>query len=343
MIKTKIKLALLSTFFCTYSAFADEPSVPDGVQANNEEKKLVELFENSAAKALTDAQAKRAPAPQEPKVVLTPVPVKETSDQLISRLASKVEELRSKSVMLKAAVLNTQRPKQAKLVSNKVYYSYKEGDVYEVRGGVDRVTDVELQPGESLNNAPVAGDTVRWKLAIIKSGSGQNETTHIMVKPLDTDIETNIVLTTNRHVYHIRAISSDWYMPAIAWHYPQEEDAALEEQLRKQQEKVQLTILPEDLHFDYDIDGDDYDWKPVRVFDDGQKTFIQMPKSMRVSDAPALFVTEDNTPMLVNYRVKGDYYIVDRLFAQAELRVGTKRKVEIEDKRKRKSFFERIF
>jgi len=61
------------------------------------------------------------------------------------------------------------------------------------------------------------------------------------------------------------------------------------------------------------------------VFDDGQKTFIQFPDALTTSEAPALFITSrEGTTQLVNYRVKGTYYIVDRLFDRAELRVGEK-------------------
>ena len=136
---------------------------------------------------------------------------------MLSDLTKEIEDLRSKNIMAKVESLTTQKAKDSKHIGNKVYYSYKEGDIYELRAGIDRVTDIELQPGEYLTNPPVSGDTVRWKLAIIKSGSGINEVTHIVVKPLDTEIETNIVFTTNKHVYHMRALASDWYMPAIAW------------------------------------------------------------------------------------------------------------------------------
>ena len=42
-----------------------------------------------------------------------------------------------------------------------------------------------------------------------------------------------------------------------------------------------------------------------------------------MTEAPPLFVMGRNgDAQLVNYRVKGDWYIVDRLFDKAELRIG---------------------
>ena len=64
-------------------------------------------------------------------------------------------------------------------------------------------------------------------------------------------------------------------------------------------------------------------WCPLRAFDDGQKTYIQFPPKVAVTEAPPLFVMGRNgDAQLANYRVKGDWYIVDRLFDKAELRLG---------------------
>ena len=79
----------------------------------------------------------------------------------------------------------------------------------------------------------------------------------------------------------------------------------------------------EALQFRYRIEGE-APWKPVRVFDDGAKVFIQFPSGLKQGEAPPLFVIgADGKPALVNYRVKGALYIVDRLFAAAELRLGS--------------------
>ena len=77
------------------------------------------------------------------------------------------------------------------------------------------------------------------------------------------------------------------------------------------------------LRFRYRIEGD-APWKPRQVFDDGAKVYIQFPSGLAQSEAPPLFVIgPDGKSALVNYRVRGTTYIVDRLFAAAELRLGT--------------------
>ena len=73
------------------------------------------------------------------------------------------------------------------------------------------------------------------------------------------------------------------------------------------------------------LDGDRVAWKPLRVFDDGAKVYIEMPPAPAGSDLPPLFlIGADDKAELVNYRVQGNFLIVDRLLDRAELRLGDK-------------------
>ncbi|MGH9627493.1 MAG: TrbG/VirB9 family P-type conjugative transfer protein [Bryobacteraceae bacterium] len=81
------------------------------------------------------------------------------------------------------------------------------------------------------------------------------------------------------------------------------------------------------LYFDYRVTGGDENILPVRVVDGGKKTFIQMPAGMAVREAPVLVVLgPEGKPEMVNYRVKGDLYIVDRLFERGALLLGVGKK-----------------
>jgi len=173
----------------------------------------------------------------------------------------------------------------------------------------------------------------------MQSGLGKKRRTHIIIKPTESNIKTNLLITTNKHSYQLSIKSTNFHMPSISWNYP--EDFKLELAKNEYQDSIsEKDISPENMRFSYKISDDDQFFSPLRVFDDGKKTFIQMPKNLR--EAPVLFITEDGQQSLVNYRIKGDFYIVDRLFEKAELRVGVKKSVEIrfDDG---KNFFERLF
>ena len=79
------------------------------------------------------------------------------------------------------------------------------------------VCDLALEPGEGVNDLNV-GDSVRWKITPASEGSGESLITHVIIKPTDVGLITNLVLTTNRRTYTIKLISreKDW-MPKVSF------------------------------------------------------------------------------------------------------------------------------
>ena len=207
-------------------------------------------------------------------------------------------------------------------------YPYSEGALYRLYAAPERVTDIALQPGEAVTSV-AAGDTVRWTVGDTSSGSGSARRTHILVKPFSGGLRTNLVITTDRRAYHLLLESTPRAaMIAISWTYPQDDLIALRRQKEAAMagQPVASGLAIEGLNFDYAISGDKPAWRPLRAFDDGRQTFIEFSPGFSVGEAPPLFVTgEDGEAQLVNYRVAGRYYVVDRLFATAELRLGGKR------------------
>lgn len=206
-------------------------------------------------------------------------------------------------------------------------YPYQEGQLYRLYAAPEQVTDIALQPGEALVSV-AAGDTVRWIVGDTTSGSGANRRTHILVKPSAPGLKTNLVISTDRRVYHLALESTErTAMAALSWNYPQDELMAIERTASDTEaaRPVAEGLALDRLNFDYRINGDDPEWRPLRVFDDGRQTFIAFPASISVGEAPPLFVTGANgEAQLVNYRMRGDYYVIDRLFDAAELRLGEK-------------------
>ena len=206
-------------------------------------------------------------------------------------------------------------------------YPYTKGALYQLYAAVNQVTDVALEPGEKLVSVS-AGDTVRWVVGDTSSGEGKDVQVHILVKPVGADLETNLVITTDRRTYHLEMRSSQaTYMASVSWTYPGSELVSLKKSRAEMDAATnavaEVGVKLDELRFRYRIEGD-APWKPTQVFDDGAKVYIQFPPGLAQSEAPPLFVIgPDGKPALVNYRVRGTTYIVDRLFAAAELRLGT--------------------
>ncbi len=207
-------------------------------------------------------------------------------------------------------------------------YPYSEGALFRLFAAPERVSDIALQPGETLTSV-AAGDTVRWTVGDTTSGSGETKRTHLLVKPFAPGLSTNLVITTDRRVYHVQLTSTvSTAMTGMRWMYPQEELLALARQRAEAEAARPVSVGVEiaQLTFDYRVTGDSPAWRPLRAFDDGRQTWIEFPAAISTGEAPPLFVLGDKGEAeLVNYRVSGRFYIVDRLFGAAELRLGAKK------------------
>lgn len=222
----------------------------------------------------------------------------------------------------------TREPATRAFINAVQVYSFSEGVLYRLFAAPERVTDIALQPGEAIVSV-AAGDTARWTVGDTTSGSGEAKRVHILVKPFAAGLSTNLVITTTRRAYHLQLEStSTTAMAALSWTYPQDELIAIrrQEAAAEAAKPVAAALAIESLNFAYAITGDRPAWRPLRAFDDGRQTFVEFPANIAVGDAPPLFVVGDQGDIqLVNYRMSGRFYVVDRLFGAAELRLGGKK------------------
>ncbi len=198
-----------------------------------------------------------------------------------------------------------------------------------------QVCDVELQPGEQVNSLHL-GDTARWTVEPAVTGSGKSEVQHLIIKPMDTGLETSLIVTTDRRTYHLRLRSHRTeFMPRVAFTYPEDAMAKWEQIKKQEQTAYSNQVMPTtgeylgNLDFDYTIEGKASGWKPLRVYNDGVKTIIQMPSTMNQAEAPVLLVVRkdgglftDEESVQVNYRLQNDRFIVDSIFDKAILVAG---------------------
>ncbi|MGD9967448.1 MAG: P-type conjugative transfer protein TrbG [Hyphomonadaceae bacterium] len=211
------------------------------------------------------------------------------------------------------------RPDPANFTDATQIYDYAPGAIYEVYGAPGFISTVLLEPGETILTV-AAGDTTRWMVEQAIGGDAANARAMLLIKPTRANIRTNIVLVTDRRSYAIEAIATggQTYSAQTAWRYPADADDEL----------AGAPAALEALNFGYSIRtvrGFNPRWRPVRVFDDGRKTYIEFPPALATSEAPPLFIIESGEAGLVNYRVSGDRYVIDRLFDVAELRLGAER------------------
>lgn len=205
------------------------------------------------------------------------------------------------------------------------------GQSIDIVCAVLQVCDIQLQQGEEVTSIHI-GDGARWKIEPAITGFGASEIQHLVIKPLDCNLKTNLLVTTNRRSYHINLKSHKTeLMPEVSFIYP--EDAIQKFKLKNQRRQNFLnnnTIASTneylgDLDFNYKIDGDkDIEWTPVRVYNNGVKTIIQLDEKTTYSEIPTLLVMDkaSNKEKIVNYRFINNRFVVDSIFQEAILIMG---------------------
>ena len=234
--------------------------------------------------------------------------------------------------------------------NGKVVYIYGQGMPVLVCAPL-RVCAIELEAGEHLQSPPQIGDSRRWEITPVLSGSGLDETPILIVKPIEPGLETDLIVPTDKRTYVVRLVSDPVrFVSRMAFQYPDEDRAkwqafaAQQDEARRNAEAIAEErrerdrrdgVLPigentpnfniERLYLDYKISGAEQ-LRPDHVFDDGQHTYLIYPNDGRFRELPTLLLVVNGKTELVNFRVDGSRYIVDRLFDKAILVVGVGKK-----------------
>jgi len=213
-------------------------------------------------------------------------------------------------------------------------YVYDAAEVFELKASVGFVTTIQFREDERIEGVS-AGDTLGWEI----TPAGNRKV--LFLKPVDRDAtRSNMTVLTSERVYSF-AISVDpttQYKGGgdptflVRFRYPKEEAAELAQLGRTKashlEQRRDLTpsglpeermVSPEDWNFDYTYRGSD-DLRPTRIFDDGEKTYFEFSDTVR---QPAIFAVDQNgDESLVNFDIRGRYYVVHALGRQFTVRDG---------------------
>ena len=221
-----------------------------------------------------------------------------------------------------------------------VQFQYDPDNTFLVLARPRSVTHIQFAPDEVIRSI-ASGDSHQWSLEPTR------DRRHLFVKPVHDDIETSLTVLTDQRSYQFVLRSTGngrkWYQ-RVNWLYPARlvVDLAAEGDApatpappaaaagapagagvprlpRPDSGAAIAPVRPELLRFGYEIDGE-ATFRPERAFDDGQFTYVQMPKGLR--ELPALLIEVDDGYALSNYDLRGPYLVVQRLFERAVLRLG---------------------
>jgi type IV secretion system protein TrbG len=272
---------------------------------------------------------------QPTKLVPVPMPgqlmsLKKTGDskKLVGEAA--IEEANKKAM---------KQPGSSGYINSIMTFDYMSGALYQLYSAPLSVTDVQFQNNEHII-AVGAGDSLRWQITKTYSGVGANRQEHLLIKPTDEGLTNSLVVTTDLRTYHMMLHSTPkTYMASVTWRYPNNDNLITKFDDDAGDDFADVTggININRLTFNYEVKllkGSTPDWYPKVVFNDGSKTYIKF--ASQAQDTPSLFIGDKKNNQITNFRVQGNYYIIDSVITQALLRggAGSKSLVQITMKKK---------
>ncbi|MDR2878622.1 MAG: TrbG/VirB9 family P-type conjugative transfer protein [Fusobacteriales bacterium] len=165
-------------------------------------------------------------------------------------------------------------------------FTYNQNNVYQVYASPDFLTVFELAADEEVTFL-AGGDTENWQIDEAKGGA--KNATFVFIKPLEEDLATNVIITTNKRLYNIKVNSTlNEYNSLVKWNYPQ-----TAEMIKFSENSIQTgAVIPEKINMDYMVSNKYYAFAPDKIFDDGEKTYFKMKKNM--SEMPVVFLKGDD-------------------------------------------------
>lgn len=216
-----------------------------------------------------------------------------------------------------------------------------------------RTCNIQLEEGErppagAGEIKPYAGDLERWFVGVTP---GPRNTTLVVVQPTDCNLTTNLTIPTDRRLYHLTLDSPPCaardtatqnpdlpYDRLVRFYYPDDLLRRLaaqehaEAEATRGEEARQIPVSapafdPSALDFGYTVCRDRaFPWLPEQVFADGSHTYIRLPEAALRGSIPALFeIGERGEMVLINYTVRGQVYVADRVLRRGVLILGTGR------------------
>ncbi len=273
-------------------------------------------IEGSSYALAVDAGSRLQPK----KVVPVPMP-----GQLMPINNREPKQLVGENAIDEANKKSLKQPKSGGYINSIMTFDYMQGALYQVYAAPLNVTDIQFQNGEHIV-AVGAGDTTRWLVSKTYSGIGATRQEHLLVKPTDEGLVNNLVVTTDLRTYHMMLRSTPkTYMASVTWRYPNSDNLItnFEDVPGDSDTEIGSEIDVNQMTFNYDIKlvkGPKPDWFPKIVFNDTNKTYIKFTSNAQ--EAPSLLIGNTKSNQITNFRVQGNYYVIDKVVEQALLRGG---------------------
>lgn len=197
-------------------------------------------------------------------------------------------------------------------------YVYNPNEVFVFTGHYRYQSAIEFASDETIKSVTV-GDSVAWNIV--------TSTNRIFLKPIEQDATTNMTVITDKRIYLFELhaeeaddIRDDEMVFTVRFAYPDGGGDDSGFKTFSLEDTPNIDDEPEKYNFNYTVTGSTL-VAPLMAFDDGEFTFLKFKN--KNADVPAIFlVDKEGNESLINYRVAGEYLVIERVSSQFTLRHG---------------------
>lgn len=199
-------------------------------------------------------------------------------------------------------------------------YNYNKYKQFEINTKVGYVTDVQLRPGEVVQKI-ASGNTTQWQVDVDIVDGVQ----HVYIKPMVSGIRTNMIINTDQRSYRFLVNSTDEMEYVVVFNFAElDREAQLKaeaEALAAQQARLDNLKRLQNTHFNTNYKviktkNVKTVYVPKNIFDDGQKTYIEVSDLALRDNLPLVYSYDDwekGKLQLVNYRLKNNVIEIDKV------------------------------
>lgn len=197
---------------------------------------------------------------------------------------------------------------------------FKEDSVVALRGHYGYQMMIEFGADERIENVSI-GDSLAWQV------TPNRRADTLFVKPIEFDAATNMSVITSKRRYTFQLSAEEPTGPGdpniiyrVKFTYPPEAASAEPKDLLPQPQA--------NSNQNYSVSGSTRN-VPSRIFDDGQRTYFEWPSA---AATPAVFaLSADGSESLVNFIMRGNMMVVERVGPAFVLRNGPDQTVVVND------------
>jgi type IV secretion system protein VirB9 len=174
------------------------------------------------------------------------------------------------------------------------------------------LTDLELLPDENIISIN-SGDTSRWLFQSIATQSDDQLCFHVLIKPKEPNLKTNLIVVTDKHTYYVELVSQkiSSSKKLLAFFDPSINTSTTD-----------LKLIDNDYRIKEPIFQKTPNWLPHYIYNDGSSVFISIPL-LKSGVAPSFYVIDETARQnIVNYYLNDNIYQITQLFHKGLLVQG---------------------